>query len=103
MLPVLQELQAEQPGRPLLMNAGMLDLILVNRLIESPPEQYPQAPFAYLLGCFARASSELRAVSPRIDPAVQQQVQATIAACRQSIVSYAGLILTGSGVVPEVT
>jgi hypothetical protein len=84
------------------MNKDMLDLIFVNRLIESPPEQYPQPPFQYLLGCFARAVNELRSVSPRHPPEVQQHLQGTIAACKELLVSYAALILTASGVVPEV-
>jgi ubiquitin conjugation factor E4 B len=100
----LQEIASEQqPGSAApLMNKDMLDLIFVNRLIESPPEQYLQPPFQYLLGCFARAVNELRSVSPRQPPEVQQHLQGSIAACKELLVSYAALILTSSGVVPEV-
>lgn len=104
--PRLQEVasqqQQEQGSSAPLMNKDMLDLIFVNRLIESPPELYPQPPFQYLLGCFARAVNELRSVSPRHPPEVQQHLQGVIAACKELLVSYAALILTGSGVVPEV-
>lgn len=34
-----------------------LDLILMARLVESPPENYPLAPVPYLLSCFQRVSS----------------------------------------------
>jgi hypothetical protein len=101
----LQEIASEQQqgsSSTPLMNKDMLDLIFVNRLIESPPEQYPQPPFQYLLGCFGRAVNELRSVSPRHPPEVQQHLQGSIAACKELLVSYAALILTSSGVVPEV-
>ncbi|WIA10509.1 hypothetical protein OEZ85_010698 [Tetradesmus obliquus] len=93
--------QQQQGSSAPLMNKDMLDLIFVNRLIESPPEQYPQPPFQYLLGCFARAVNELRSVSPRHAPEVQQHLQGVIVACKELLVSYAALILTASGVVPE--
>lgn len=95
--------QQQQGSSAPLMNKDMLDLIFVNRLIESPPEQYPQPPFQYLLGCFARAVNELRSVSPRHAPEVQQHLQGVIVACKELLVSYAALILTASGVVPEVS
>jgi ubiquitin conjugation factor E4 B len=101
----LQEVASEQQQQGSstpLMNKDMLDLIFVNRLIESPPEQYPQPPFQYLLGCFARSVNELRSVSPRHPPEVQQHLQGSIAACKELLVSYAALLLTSSGVVPEV-
>lgn len=84
------------------MDRDNLDLIFVNRLIESPPEQYPQQPLHYLLACFGRSSSELRGMSPRHDAATQQQLQGSITACRELIVQYAALILTDAGVIPQV-
>eukprot|EP00882_Tetradesmus_deserticola_P033506 GHRQ01038279.1.p1 GENE.GHRQ01038279.1~~GHRQ01038279.1.p1 ORF type:complete len:156 (+),score=59.23 GHRQ01038279.1:514-981(+) len=95
--------QQQQGSSSTLMNKDMLDLIFVNRLIESPPEQYPQPPFHYLLGCFARAVNKLRSVSPRQPPEVQQHLQGTIVACKELLVSYAALVLSSSGVVPEVS
>jgi len=78
-----------------LMNAANMERVLVYRLIEAAPEQYPQPPFDYLLGAYSRAVQEIRSVS-------DAQLRATIDGCMELLVSYAGLILTGSGVVPEV-
>eukprot|EP00879_Flechtneria_rotunda_P031441 GHRR01034350.1.p1 GENE.GHRR01034350.1~~GHRR01034350.1.p1 ORF type:complete len:131 (+),score=34.58 GHRR01034350.1:528-920(+) len=98
----LQELKQEQGMAGVQLTADNLDRVIVSRLIESPPEQYPQTPFNYLLGCFARCSNELRNISPRDDAATTEHLQQTIMACRTLLVSYAALALTGTGVVPEV-
>lgn len=76
-----------------------LDRVIVNRIIEAAPEQYPQQPFHYLLGCYTRAGDELRSAG---QDAAGQELRAVLDACRQLLVSYAGLILMGAGVVPEV-
>lgn len=76
-----------------------LDRVIVNRIIEAAPEQYPQQPFHYLLGCYTRAGNELRSAG---QDAAGQELRAVLDACRQLLVSYAGLILMGAGVVPEV-
>ena len=99
---LLQELSSDPQSAPPLMDRDNLDLIFVNRLIESPPAQHPQQPLHYLLACFGRSSSELRSMSPRNDAATQQQLQGTIMACRELIVQYAALILTDAGVIPQV-
>lgn len=95
---VLQELSDEQ--QPLLITPDNLDRIIVNRIIEAAPEQYLQQPFHYLLGCYSRAGNELRSLG---QDAAGQQLRAALDACRQLLVSYAGLILMGAGVVPEVS
>eukprot|EP00798_Chlamydomonas_sp_ICE-L_P032299 gene32299-16867_t len=41
-------------------NRDNVDGALVSRLIEEPPSSYPQSPLQYLLGCYARASVEIR-------------------------------------------
>lgn len=93
----LQELVDEQ--QPLLVTPDNLDRFIVSRLIESPPEQYPQQPFHYLLGCYHRAAAEQRSLG---QDAAGQQLRATVDACKQLLVSYAGLVLMSAGVVPEV-
>lgn len=97
----MQELAEEDAGSRPALTGEVLDRVLVNRLIEAPPNQYPQAPFQYLLGCCTRGSAELRAL-PAQPSEAQQRIRDDLTACRELLVSYAGLILTGSGVVPEV-
>lgn len=79
---------------------------MVARLIETPPASYPQHPLHYLLACFARADGELRslpaAAASAAGDAAQTRLRAAIGACQQLLVSYAALILTAAGVVPEV-
>jgi hypothetical protein len=94
---VLQELAEEQ--QPLLITPDNLDRIIVSRLIESAPAQYPQQPFPYLLGCYSRAANEQRSLG---QDAAGQQLREALEACKQLLVSYAGLVLVGAGVVPEV-
>lgn len=79
------------------MDSELLDRIIVARLIESPPTGYPQAPLHYLLGCYARSSEEQRSRAVLEDP----KLLATVASCKELIVSYAMLCL--HGVVPQVT
>lgn len=87
---------------PVLMSQDNLDQVLVSRLIEAPPEQYPLQPFNYLLGCYERASQELRHIPASADPQAQQQLRALVLSCREQLVSYAALLLAGSGIIPEV-
>ena len=87
---------------PVYVDRDNLDRVIVNRLIEAPPNQYPLPPFQYLLACFAQCSQELRSIPTRESAESQQLIQEDIVACRDLLVSYASLILTGSGVVPEV-
>jgi hypothetical protein len=87
---------------PLRLTQDLLDPVVVARLIEEPPENYPLAPFHYLLSCYARASEELRALGHIRDAAAQQAVQAAVLACRDLAVSYCCLTLT-AGFIPEVS
>lgn len=85
------------------LTADDLDRAVVARLIETPPASYPQHPLHYLLACFARADGELRGLpAASAGDAAQLKLRATIVACQELLVSYAALILTGAGVVPEV-
>lgn len=43
-----------------MLDATVLDRMLVARLIEAPPADYPQPPIHYLMGCYERSSEELR-------------------------------------------
>jgi hypothetical protein len=98
-----QELAQDAGGGAvdLMLNKALLDRVIVSRLIENPPEPYPQLPFHYLLGCYARASQELRSISLGWPAEVQRQLQEAVFAARELVVSYAGLVFMG-GVVPEV-
>lgn len=80
-----------------LMNRDMLDRLIVARLIESPPDDYPQTPLQYLLGCYRRADDELRSRTVADSP----QLMGTAQCCRDLVVNYAGLTLPG-GIVPHI-
>ncbi len=97
----VQELASENV--PLQLNRDILDRVIVSRLIESPPDSYPQTPFQYLLSSYGRCLDQQRNMSPRHDAETQAALKDAAQASRELLVSYAGLILTGSGVVPEVS
>lgn len=92
-------------GAAPLMTRASLDRVIVSRLIESPPGSYSQPPFHYLLGCYSRASDQLRAVggapSAKYDADAKQRLCDMVAEARGQVVQYAALLLSGSGVVPE--
>ncbi|GIL50136.1 hypothetical protein Vafri_6264 [Volvox africanus] len=81
-----QELEAELGQRPVL-DTAVLDRVLVSRLIEAPPANYPQPPIQYLMGCYERASEELRKAG------ANEQIKAAVATSRDLILNYAGLAL----------
>lgn len=89
----LQELAAEADGKAVHLNRDLLDRVLVARLIESPPQEYPQTPLQYLLGCYARCQDEQRK-GPKAELAPVLQ------GIRELVISYAGLTLTG-GIIPH--
>ena len=62
--------------------------------LTDPPPGYPQPPLAYLLGCYARASAASRSLPALSDKQALAQLQATVAAAKALVVSYAGLMLT---------
>jgi ubiquitin conjugation factor E4 B len=98
----LQELNQDAGGTfNYKLTKDLLDRVIVSRLIESPPEQYPQLPFHYLLGCYARSSQELRSISVALPDEVRQKLQESIFAARDLVISYTGLVFMG-GLVPEV-
>lgn len=81
-----------QGGGPPRLSMDNLDRAVVARLIEDPPADYPQPPFQYLLGCYARSSQEHRSLptaSPKSQATVQR-VQDALIACKDLMVSYAG-------------
>ncbi|EFJ51708.1 hypothetical protein VOLCADRAFT_87432 [Volvox carteri f. nagariensis] len=84
-----QELEAEAGanGQKPVLDAAVLDRVLVSRLIESPPSNYPQPPIHYLMGCYERSSEELRRAG------TNEQVKAAVAAARDLVLNYAGLAL----------
>ncbi|GFR50779.1 hypothetical protein Agub_g13044, partial [Astrephomene gubernaculifera] len=91
-----QELEAEAAAgaaRPTL-DAALMDRVLVARLIESPPANYPQPPIHYLLGCYERSSEELRKAG------ANERVKAAVAAARDLILNYTGLALF-AGMLPQ--
>ncbi|GFH06625.1 U-box domain-containing protein, partial [Haematococcus lacustris] len=75
----------------------MLDRVVVARLIESPPEDYPQSPLQYLLGCYSRAIEEARTKAVADKPVLIS----ALASCKELLVSYASLTLNG-GIIPHV-
>jgi hypothetical protein len=83
------------------MTRDTLDRVIVARLIEAPPEPYPLAPFPYLLTCCGRATDAVRA---RPGGSVEEKAALHDLAveARAQVVQYASLLLSGSGVVPEV-
>ncbi|GLC36221.1 hypothetical protein PLESTB_001367200 [Pleodorina starrii] len=84
-----QELAAEAgpDGQKPVLDAAVLDRVVVARLIESPPADYPQPPIHYLMGCFERASEEYRRAG------ANEQVKAAVISARDLILNYAGLAL----------
>ena len=87
----MQEFQAE--GLPLLLNHETLDRMIMARLLDAP-EQYPEWPVAYLIGCYARASTEIRALGTLKDKAAADGLQLDLQYCKDLIVANAGLLLT---------
>ncbi len=82
---------------PALLGKADLDRLVVARLIEAPPDDYPQAPLQYIMRCYARAADEARGKHVAASPALQ----ATVQLCRELAINYAGLTLAG-GIVPHV-
>lgn len=94
----LQELQAE--NQPLTLTRDTLDRMLMARLLD-PPEEYPQWPLQYLLGCYARASQEIRALNTLKDKQSADTIQLDLQYCKQLIARNAGLLLS-MGLFPQV-
>jgi ubiquitin conjugation factor E4 B len=73
-----------------------IDRVIVARLIESPPEDYPQPPLQYLFGCYSRLVDEARTRQVSDKPGLVS----ALSACRELLVSYTGLVLAG-GIIPH--
>lgn len=89
----LQELKAE--GSPLLLTKDTIDRAIMARLLDAP-EQYPELPLHYLIGCYGRATAEIRALSTLRDKDAAGRIQLDIQYCKELIASNAGLLLTMS-------
>jgi hypothetical protein len=89
----LQEMEQENIDESAgqLLNKDNLDRLVVARLIETPPHNYPQSPVAYLMKCYNRALDEARSRAVT-DSA---QLQEAVKACRELIINYSGLALAG--------
>lgn len=76
---------------PFGMTSSLLDRMIVTRLIESPPPNYPQGPCDYLLSCYSRCVGE-----SRVKAVVESQELASIVtSSKDLIVSYTMLCLQG--------
>ena len=90
---LLQELLSE--GKPLLCGKDTIDRAIMARLLD-PPAEYPQWPLQYLIGCYARATAEIRALSALRDKDAANKVQQDLQYCKELIAANAGLLLTMS-------
>lgn len=88
-----QELKSE--GSSLTLNKDTIDRAIMARLLDAP-EQYPQWPLHYLIGCYGRGTAEIRALSTLRDKDAASKIQLDIQYCKELIASNAGLLLTMS-------
>lgn len=90
-----QELRAEagEGVETLLLDKDNLERVLWGRL-SFLPLGYPQTPLQYLLGCYSRASGEIRAAGSLKDEPLQEAVVGALVYGKQLVVSYTGLMLT---------
>ena len=88
-----QEFQSE--ARPLQLGKDTVDRAIMARLLDAP-EDYPQWPLTYLVGCYARAIQEARSLSSIKDKEAANQLQQLLQYCKDLITSNAGLLLTMS-------
>ena len=68
----------------------------MSRLLE-PPANYPQWPVHYLLGCYERASQQLRQAGQLKDKIFSARLQQALAEIKDLAVRYASLLLTMDG------
>ena len=76
-----QELKGEE--MPLMLNKDTIDRAIMARLLD-PPEQYPQWPLHYLIGCYGRATAEIRALSTLKDKDAANRIQLDIQYCKRA-------------------
>lgn len=76
-----------------MLNKDTIDRAIMARLLDAP-EQYPQWPLHYLIGCYGRATAEIRALSTLRDKDTASRIQLDIQYCKELIASNAGLLLT---------
>lgn len=78
-----------------MLNKDTIDRAIMARLLDAP-EHYPQWPLHYLIGCYGRATAEIRALSTLKDKDAANRIQLDIQYCKELIASNAGLLLTMS-------
>ena len=90
---VPQELQSE--SLPLLLGKDTVDRAIMARLLDAP-DQYPQWPLHYLIGCYGRATAEARSLSSLKNKDAASSIQQDLQYCKELIAANAGLLLTMS-------
>ena len=78
-----------------MLNKDTIDRAIMARLLDAP-EQYPQWPLHYLIGCYRRATAAIRALSNHRDKDAASRIQLDIQYCKELIASNAGLLMTMS-------
>ena len=88
--PFLQD--AGEPGTSPLLTLENLDAVLVDRLLISAPEDYPQWPVHYLLGCYARCNQALSECSGLATHGATfaDQVYTALINLRAELINYTG-------------
>ncbi|KAK9842407.1 hypothetical protein WJX84_011341 [Apatococcus fuscideae] len=76
-----------------LLHKDILDRVLMSRLLD-PPAHYPQWPVHYLLGCYERASQQMRPVGSLKDKTFATHLQLALSEVKDLAVRYTGLLLT---------
>ncbi|GMH33488.1 hypothetical protein BSKO_01322 [Bryopsis sp. KO-2023] len=95
-----KELESENDGVALF-SAEILDRVFVARLIEHGGQITQPTPCNYLLGCYGRASDELRTLSSKFQNAADRaKIQPALQEIKSLVVSYFGLLFAG-GVIPQ--
>lgn len=81
------------------LSRNVLEEVIVARLIDEPPEDYPYSPFNYLLYVYSNINKEMRKTETRsnLTPELIDTLKSTLFKLRDLIVSYCGLVF-----VPEV-
>jgi hypothetical protein len=86
----VQDLKAE--GEQQRIDSDNVDRVLMARLVEEPPDEYPLPPVPYLLSCYDR----LQQLSGKL-----LDEEATIGAVKRIVVSHVWLALSDTGVIPQ--
>ena len=99
---LLQDLHGGEDASQQLLGLDQVDQILLHRLSESPPDDYPQYPFHYLLACMERLRTERMDLDLK-DPTTEQQLSEALAECRKTLVNFAVMSLVSGDVIAQVS